>query len=164
MASLKLQSIKPKNMPKGKEYLQALEKSVQKTAGLVLRDLESTVKTWKHKPTFDVTITHTGNDYAITASTDDKPFVYVEAGTKPHIITPKRSKYLRFSSGYKAKTRPNVINSYPGGAFGSDIFAKSVRHPGFPGRHFTKAIASRRQKTLEQETSQAIAIIARKAE
>lgn len=164
MPSLKLQAINPPKLPSGAEYQKAFEKGAQRGAALVLRDLESTVKTWTHKPTFDLTITRQRGDYAITAGTDDKPFVFVEAGTKAHTIRPKRSKYLRFSSGYKAKTKVGIIGSKPGGAFGSDVYAKAVNHPGFPGRKFTVLIARRRQKSIEQEISQEVAKVARKAQ
>lgn len=163
MPTLKLQALKPPKMPSGAQYAKAMEKRVQKSAALVLRDLESTTRTWKHKVAFDVTTTRTGVDYAIAAGTDDVIYGYVNNGTKPHIIRPKRSKYLRFQSGYKAKTRVNIIGSIPGGAFGNDVFANAVRHPGFVGRNFIKAIQKRRQKTIEQEISQGIAEVARKA-
>lgn len=162
MVSLKLQAIKPPKMPTGEEYAKAMQAAVQKSAGLVLTDLQSTVRTWKHKPAFDVTITQVGDDYSVTAGTDDPIYGYVNDGTKPHPIRPKRSKYLRFSSGYKAKTRPNIIGSVEGGAFGNDVFSKGVLHPGFIGRRFDQAIAKRRQVTVAQEISQSIAKIARK--
>lgn len=162
MVSFKLKAIQPKGLPTGEEYARAIEKSVQKSAGLVLKDLEATVRTWVHKPVFDVTITQERGDYGVVAGTDDAIWGYVNKGTKKHAIRPKRSKYLHFSSGYKAKTRPNIIGSVEGGAFGNDVFSKGVLHPGFVGRHFDKAIAKRRQITVQQEVRQAIAIVARK--
>lgn len=163
MPTLKLKALKPPKMPTGAQYATAMQKRVQKTAALTLRDLEATTRTWNHKVAFDVTITQTGANYGITAGTDDTIYGYVNNGTKPHIIRPKRSKYLRFSSGYKAKTRVGIINSYPGGAFGSDVFSALVHHPGYPGRRFTQTIQKRRQKTAEQEISQGIAEVARTA-
>lgn len=165
MASLKLQSLKPKNLPQGKEYLDALQSAAQKTAGLVIRDLESTVKTWNTKVAFDVTITRIKGDYVVTAGTDSDVYKWVDGGTKRHIIRPKRSKYLRFKSGYAPKTRIGIIGSQPGGSFGTDVFTnQAVQHPGFKGRGFTKAIAKRRQVTITQEISDAIAKVVRKAE
>lgn len=165
MPSLKFQAIRPKALPDSKEYLDAFEKGAQKAAALVLSDLQATTKTWKHKPTFDVTITRDKGDYIIAAGTDDKIYGFVDAGTKAHIIRPKRSKYLRFQSGYRAKTRVGIIGSIEGGAFGNDVYTNTfVLHPGFPGRKFTITILKRRQKTAEQEISQNVAKVVRKAQ
>lgn len=164
MPSLKFKAIRPKALPDSKEYLDAFEKGAQKAAALVLSDLQATTKTWNHKPTFDVTITRDKGDYIVAAGTDDKIYGFVDAGTKAHVIKPKRSKYLRFLSGYRAKTRVGIIGSQPGGAFGSEVYAQSVNHPGFPGRKFTINILKRRQKTAEQEISQNVAKVVRKAQ
>lgn len=161
MPKLQLKALKPPTLPKGEDYAKAMEKATYKAAGLVLRDLQSTVRTWKHKPTFDVTITQNNGNYSVTAGTDDEIYGYVNDGTKPHVIKPKRSKYLRFSSGYKAKTRVGIIGSQDGGSFGNDVFSKGVYHPGFVGRKFTEKIAKRRQVTIEQEIDHSIALVAR---
>lgn len=161
MPTLKLHAIKPPKMPTSDDYLKAMQQAVQKSAALALSDLEATTRTWKHKPKFDVTITKTGNDYSVTAGTDDLIYGYVNNGTKPHAIKPKRSQYLRFSSGYKAKTSVGIIGSVQGGAFGNDVFSRGVFHPGFIGRKFDAAIAKRRQVTTVQEISQAIAKVNR---
>ncbi len=161
MPSFKLKAIVPKGMPTGAEYEKAMQKAVQKSAALALRDLASTTRTWVHKPVFDVTITQTGGDYSVTAGTDDQIYQWVNDGTKRHAIRPKRSKYLRFSSGYKAKSRPGIIGSVNGGSFGNDVFSKGVMHPGSRGRMFTQKIASRRQVTTRQEIEHAIANIAK---
>ena len=161
MPTLKITALKPTKMPTGAEYAKAMQKAVQKAAALVLKDLEATTRTWRHKPPFDVTITQKGGDYSVTAGTDSEIYKFVDSGTKPHQIKPKRSKYLRFSSGFKAKTRPSIIGSQDGGSFGDAIYSKGVKHPGTKARQFTKVIATRRQKTVEQEISQAIAKIVR---
>lgn len=163
MPSFKLKVTKPDSLPSGADFAKAFQEGIQKSAALALRDLQSTVRTWKHQPAFDVTITQQGGDYSISAGTDDVIYGYVDAGTRAHEIRPKRSKYLRWKSGYKAKTRVGIIGSQEGGAFGEDVFGKAVHHPGFPGRQFMKTIAKRRQVTIVQETSQAVAQVLRKA-
>ena len=161
MPAFKLTALKPPTLPTGEQYAKAMQAATYKSAGLALRDLQSTTRTWVHQPKFDVTITQQGGDYSVIAGTDDEIYSYVDAGTKAHEIKPKRSKYLRFSSGYKAKTRVGIIGSIPGGAFGSDVYSKGVFHPGFPGRKFTETIAKRRQVTTVQEISQSIAKVNR---
>lgn len=162
MVKLKLQAIKPPKMPSGDEYAKAVKAAVQKSAALVLKDLHATTRTWRTKVAFDVTITQVGDDYAVTAGTDNPIYGWVNDGTKRHAIRPKRGKYLRFSSGYKAKTKVGLINSYDGGSFGNDVYSKGVMHPGFIGRKFVEAIAKRRQVTVRQEIDQSIAKVARK--
>ena len=141
--------------------MKALEKSVYKTVSLAHRDLLSTVRTWEHKPKFDITVTRSGNEYSVAAGTDDKIYGFVDQGTKPHDIKPKRSQYLAFSSGYRAKTRVGIIGSREGGAFGDTVIASSVHHPGFPGRMFIQRIQKRRQVTMNQEGAQAVALVNR---
>jgi hypothetical protein len=161
MPSLKLSAITPKNIPSSKEYLRAIERAVKKTANASKRDMQSTTRTWDHKVDF-VVVEESGGDYSITVGTDDKIYGYVNDGTKPHVIRPKKSRFLSFRGGYRAKTRVGIIGSRAGGAFGDQVTAQEVHHPGFPGRNFIAVIAKRRQKTLQQETDQNIAKVARK--
>lgn len=161
MPTLKLQAIKPPKVPTGEEYAAAMKKAVDKSAALVLKDLSATTRTWKTKVAFDVTITQQGDDYSVTAGTDNQIYQWVNDGTKAHAIRPKRSRYLRFSSGYKAKTRVGIIGSVDGGSFGNDVFSRGVQHPGFIGRKFAEKIQQRRQVTTVQEISQGIAKVAR---
>lgn len=161
MPKLQLRALKPPTLPNGEAYAKAMEKAVYKAAGLALRDLEATVRTWTKKPTFDVTITKDDGNYSVSAGTDNEIYGYVDKGTKRHAIKPKRGKYLRFSSGHKAKTRVGIIGSIEGGAFGGDVFSRGVMHPGFPGRKFTQKIAQRRQVTTAQEIDHQVALVAR---
>jgi hypothetical protein len=157
MPALRLKPIIPKNLITGKEYAREIEKATQQTAALILRDFESTTRTWEHKPAFDITITREVDAYSIAAGTDDLIYLFVSEGTRPHLIRAKRSRYLVFQSGYRAKTRVGIIGSQEGGAFGDTQFAQSVQHPGTKARQFIAKIKSRRQTTLRQLTQQAIA-------
>jgi hypothetical protein len=161
--SIRLDVIKSGKQPTTQEYVTAMKTAVQKSANLTKRDLESTTRTWTHKPKFAVIVEENASLYSVFAGTNDQIYRYVDEGTKAHDIKPKRSKYLRFSSGYKAKTRVGIIGSQEGGSFGDNVFSeKGVRHPGFAGRHFIDLIAKRRQTTIDQETDQALAKVARK--
>ncbi|MDX2140300.1 MAG: hypothetical protein SF123_19595 [Chloroflexota bacterium] len=130
-----------------------LQKAQRKVIGLTKRDFNATVRTWKRKPTFTITTDSKG---VISVSTDNPIYGYVNYGTKPHIIRPKRGKYLWFQTGYKAKTRPRVISSSNGGASGKLARAKQVRHPGTAARQFDKIIAERRRKTYVEEMRKAV--------
>lgn len=162
MPNIRLTPILPK-LPKASEFRQAFEKAALKTAHLVERDLKSTTRTWTHQPKFSVNVLPIDNPYTIIAGTDDDIYGYVDAGTRPHTIRPKRSKYLRFYSGYRSKTRVNIIGSREGGSSGEAVFRQEVHHPGFAGRNFLAQIARRRQTTLEQEVSQNTAKVMRQS-
>jgi len=162
MTRLKLTAIVPQLVPQTAEYIKAMEQAVLKTMKLAQQDYESTQATWKHKAKFKLTEDHVHGNYRVTTGTNRvKPYLFVDEGTRPHIIMPKRSPYLAFASGYRAKTRVGIIGSQPGGAFGPTVFAAQVHHPGFPGRKFTITISKRRQVTLTQEVSHAIALVNR---
>lgn len=161
MPTIQFKAIKPGKLPTSQEYAAAMKKAVQKSADLTMRDLQATTRTWKHKPKFAIFVDENATGFMVSAGTNDAIYGYVDEGTKPHDIKPKRSKYLRFSSGYKAKTRVGIIGSQEGGSFGDSVFSQGVHHPGFPGRHFAVLIAKRRQKTIEQEIDQALAKVAR---
>lgn len=162
MPSIRLEAIKPGKLPTAQEYATAMKKAVQKSADLTRKDLEATTQTWKHKPKFAVVVEENATAFAVFAGTNDAVYGYVDEGTRPHDIKPKRSKYLRFSSGYRSKSRVGIIGSREGGSFGDNVFSQGVHHPGTAARGFTILIAKRRQKTLEQEIDQALAKVARK--
>lgn len=164
MPKLSLHAITPKSLTSSKEYAKAIKQAVMKSARLVERDYESTVRTWssKNKPKFDVITAELDGDYLVTAGTDSLLCMWVDEGTKPHIIRPRRSRFLRFRVGGRAKTTPNVIGSQAGSQGDSWRTADFVLHPGTRARNFTKKIKERRQKTVEQEISQSVAKIARK--
>lgn len=161
MPSLGFKAITPKHIPSTKEYLDAVRKGVQKTAKLVERDLESTTRTWKHKPKFYTGVSEAGGDYAITAGTDDLRYKWINDGTKPHIIRPRRAPFLRFRVGGSPKTQPGIIGSGPGSQGDQWRTAQFVQHPGITKRDFMRKIQERRQKTAEQEISQNIAKVNR---
>jgi hypothetical protein len=101
----------------------------------------ATVATWDHKPNFTVKKYKNGFEIRVTG-VNAKIWRFVSDGTRAHFIRPRRAKRLRFQSSYSAKTEPNVIGSSAGGAFGANVFAAQVRHPGTRARNFEKIISS----------------------
>lgn len=160
--SFRLEPIQPKRRIKSQDWITAYEKAQEKTIKLIERDLKATVRTWETVVRFKVRKVKTADGFGLEASTENRIYHFVDAGTRPHRISAKGGGLLRFQTGYVAKTRVGIIGSRQGGAFGDWRSAESVQHPGFPGREFTERIRRRRQTTLEQETRQALARIARK--
>ncbi len=106
-----------------------------------LRRYRRTTRTWSHQPEFTAMRESTGDSLAVLVGTDDPVYGYVDKGTKPHEITPKRPGYpLRFRGNYQAKTAVGVLNSGPGGASGDTVRAMRVWHPGTKARQFSEMI------------------------
>ena len=103
------------------------------------RELRSTVKAWKHKPSFSVK--YARDEISIT--TDDDLYALVDAGSPAHTIVPVRARRLVFQNKYKAKTSPGVIGSSSGGKSGVVVVAMRVSHPGFQARKFIEEIKKR---------------------
>jgi hypothetical protein len=127
-----------------------LRDALDHTANIVRDDFQKTTKTWSDKPTFRKDGPRlTGTGMEVTVSTNQEVYTYVTRGTRPHLIRPRRSRRLRFQTGYRAKTRPRIISSRAGGASGPVAFARAVQHPGTQARDFDIEIARRRQKNHE---------------
>lgn len=110
----------------------------------MLKDYQAGVKTWNHKPDFtSKTVINMNGGISIEVSTEDEVYTYVHEGTGPHDIRPRRARRLRFQNTYTAKTIPGLIQSRSGGASGDVVYSRGVRHPGFPGRFFSKPIKAK---------------------
>ena len=107
----------------------------------MLADYKRTTSSWSHRVTFEaMSDTQADGSFSVMVGTDDRIYGYVDLGTRPHIILPKRARVLAFQGGYRAKTSPGVLGSSGGGKFGATIFARAVRHPGTKARGFTRMI------------------------
>jgi hypothetical protein len=137
--------IRPKKLKIDEVRLQLLN-AIRAEGRAILKEYGKTVATWRRKPKFEQLIGLDKQQATVLVGTDSEIYKYVDEGTRPHRIVPRRARYLRFQVGYRAKTVPNVIGSTAGGKFGPIVYRKAVQHPGFPGRNFTKIIQHRRKK------------------
>lgn len=135
-------AIKPQRL-KDKSFRMTIYNKARAVGNAMKRDFEATTATWKHKPVFTVDVSTKGQGPAVLVGTSDQIYGYVNDGTKPHVIRPKRGRVLRFASGYTAKTSPGVIGSGAGGASGGAIFSRQVNHPGTKARNFDEIIAKK---------------------
>ena len=110
------------------------------------RDYERPTRTWQHKPHIIEEVETRGGKFEVMVGTDDEIFRFVDQGTRPHLIFPRKAKALRFVGGFRAKTTPGGLNSGQGGARGPLRFAAYVRHPGIKPRRFTETIQRRMNK------------------
>lgn len=162
-SSLVWKQIKPKRLNDKGLRLTLINKA-RKIGNDMKRDFEATTATWKHKPVFEMNVSTKGQGPAVLVGTDDEIYGYVNDGTKPHDIYPVNAKMLRFQSGYAAKTSPGVIGSGGGGASGSMVFSRHVRHPGTKARKFDEIIAKKWQPKFKREMEDAMKAAAKESE
>lgn len=129
---------------------------VQKTQPDIRRELEKTVRTWDHKPSWSLDHFFGVRAMWVKVYTDNVQYRLVNSGARPHEIRPRRAKMLRFQTGFRPKTRPRLIGSFAGGKFGSYISTPVVHHPGHEAREFDAQIAEEYQDTFKKDVQDAI--------
>lgn len=124
-----------------------LQEAMDKQVGpLLVKSHQRIVADWEHKPDFD-SRTQIRSDIIITTvypiGPNDKIWLFVDQGTKPHPIEAKNAPRLIFQTGYQAKTLAKPARTVSGGgkATGPVVVAKKVQHPGSEAREFSKTIA-----------------------
>lgn len=150
MGVVKAKVIKPKRL-KEKEMRLELLNGLRAVARKVTKDYEATVATWNEKPQFETVVSLKGGEAAFLVDTNSKIYEYVDQGTKPHIIRPKRAKRLVFAAGGSPKTTPRVIGSTGGSRGGTTVYSLGVKHPGTKAREFSKIISDKWQKQFRNE-------------
>lgn len=120
----------------------ALTKASKESLKEAEKEFDRTVKTWKHKPKFNIKITPmlmtlTTKRFEASITTKDKIYRYVNYGTKRHEIKAKKEDgMLVFTVGSKPKTTPGTLDASAGSDSGKTGAAKKVMHPGIKARRF----------------------------
>lgn len=154
MINIRLTSIKP--MREKILNPQLLERrlydALDQTGNIIRSDFRKTTATWKRPVSFHKTGPRKlKGELEVIVSTDNEIYSYVEYGTKPHPIVPKKKGgRLVFRAKYKSKTRPRLIGSRRGGSSGPIVIARRVMHPGTQPRQFSATIAKERDKDLRR--------------
>jgi hypothetical protein len=140
-----------------KNVQRAVQNALKNTAKNVQTDFKVVTQTWDHKPAFPIKDISNASQLGQEVSTTDEVFGYVEEGTRPHIITPKRGRVL-FIPGVNSrpKTRPRVIGSNKGGRDSTFVYTRRVQHPGTEAREFSPTIAKKWQAELPDIVQRAI--------
>lgn len=150
---IKLIPIKPKTTAANFARVErAVREVYPKAAGELLADFEKTVSTWDEKPRFRVRV---GRD-AVSVYTDNAIWRFVDQGTRPHTIRPRRASVLAFPGGYAAKTRVGSIIARAGGPSGDTRFAREVQHPGTKARGFSRRLRAKWKDKWPAMVQQAI--------
>jgi len=134
----------------------------------LIKSFEARVIGWQHRPSFGslggVKFRDRGGPGNLTGmsitigpkGTNKRFWVFVSVGTKPHLILPRRAKFLRIRGGYQPHTRRGRF----GGAglyIGDVVFAKSANHPGIAPRGFERDIADENAGFIFRTLSMALA-------
>lgn len=155
---IELKQVKPKRLKPDRIRLEVLNE-LKSQAKIIVGEYGKTTATWKTQVQFDYSLSTKSGDLTVVVAPNGpgaEVYGYVDDGTEPHDIYPVRAKRLRFLSGYKAKTRPNVIGSTSGGSYGEEVFRMHVRHPGTEARNFSKIIEKRRRAPFRKAMLAAI--------
>lgn len=139
-------------------YAEAIEEALDQTAQESKADYEKTTRTWQTQVNFTINKTK----YGRSIGTRNKIYGYVDQGTEPHIIRPRRAKRLRFATGGTPKTRINTIASYKGKRGTNWRTAMQVNHPGTKARNFTAVINTRNKRRLPKNMRAALKKAAQK--
>ena len=92
---------------------------------------------------------------------DAKIYRFVNDGTRPHKIRPKRAKALSFVTGgkgsYVPKTKPVGQFGGPGIVRGGErVYAQEVDHPGTKPRNFDLRISNKMAPVLAKAIREAV--------
>jgi len=111
---------------------------------------EATTATWKHNVEFAQGIVREGDVIIGQVSTSDRVYGYVNNGTEPHPIYPKKREFLSFQKEFTPKTKPGWIGSKNGGKSGEWVHPKFVERHAIEARKFDEAIAKEVEPKLKQ--------------
>lgn len=129
----------------------------------VKRELALPTRRWKHKVEFYEKPAEGAQSSGVDVGTEDKPYQWTDKGTKPHIIRPKKAKALAFNSVFRAKTKPDSLNSSAGTSKAPVAFAQEVHHPGSRARGFTKLVLKRSKARFPKAVDKAVRLAVQRA-
>lgn len=121
---------------------EALKEELEAPAKKLTTKYRRVVGQWEHKPVFAYRITVRSQQVKLTVyprGEGRQQFLWVDRGTAPYTIRPKNGGFLRFQTGYSARTGTGArYNVGTGTASGSWVSAKQVNHPGIAARKFSE--------------------------
>lgn len=82
---------------------------------------------------------------------------FVDLGTKPHVIRAKNAPFLKFQTGYSARTAPVAqFNKGTGQSSGAWVQKTEVEHPGTEARKFTETFMKKLTPPLQDRIQAAV--------
>ena len=136
-------AIIPRELLVDPHRLKAAMKNTLKQVAMASKvDFQVTTQTWQHQPKFETKI----GPFGAAVYTTDQRYQWINNGTDPYTIRPRRASALRFNVPFRAKTRPGKIRSGKGSRGKRVVYAKVVHHPGITARNFDIVIWQKWQK------------------
>lgn len=84
-------------------------------------------------------------------------WIWTDLGTKPHVIRAKNAPFLKFQTGYSARTAPVAqFNQGTGQSFGEWRQVTEVDHPGNEPRKFTETFMKKLTPSLQDRIQAAV--------
>ena len=145
-----------------KAFVETMKPVADRTVRRFQDDFKKTTQGFKTRITFRTVKKINDRGWIIAVGTDNEIYAYLNYGTKPHAIRPKKARRLRFRGGYTSKTVPGRLNTRPGGSSGDYVSAKEVQHPGTDARNFDKEIVRRNQQPIVDDVKDAFREAAKK--
>jgi len=144
-----------------KKYADAEVSQELRDTGLEMRTShEHVVREWTHKPTFKAEVNEQRYLKTVKIKVKGKNadiWTFVDKGTKPHEIAAKNVPFLKFQSGYSARTAPVAkFNQGTGQKFGAWVQKQVVHHPGNEARKFTETILKELSPPIEDRIQAAV--------
>lgn len=158
-----VKGIKPKKL-KAKQVRLNLLNALRAEGRIVKKELEKTTASWKGaKPTFTFAIGLDGTDAIVligpAGSTEGaQKWVWLDEGTRPHIIQARNAPNLVFQTTFTPKTKVKTFSSGPGNIAPPWRKTKKVRHPGIEAREWSTEIVKRRRKRFTRNMIKAAKI------
>lgn len=139
-----------------KAVLDTLQAEMEKFAPFLVKDFEKTTVNWEgEKPTFTPVLRVEPGmlrlQIRVTGPQKGRDkWKWINAGTRPHKILPKRAKRLKFQTGYQAGSTPGKTFTTRHQATGEVVFSKGVNHPGNAPRNWSEIIVKENQRPFER--------------
>lgn len=166
MVSIKFKIDLPKKKFGNKGWHDEIAKVQRQTSVPRLRRLfQQTVFGWSTKPSFGWSQSRNADSVTISmypTGPGSDIWELVNAGAKPHTITPRKNRFLSFRPGYRSATTVGSLQSRRAYRSGKYISRMKVDHPGFEGRNFTDLIAKEYENPFVREMQQALNDVAKK--
>lgn len=143
----------------------------RKVRPALVKSHELVVANWEHKVKFGARKNISADKiviYVFPTGENSEIWIFVDQGTKPHKITAKTVRGLRFQGGtYVSKTLARPARTVSGGGYVQNptwVRKESVNHPGTEARNFSVEIAEDIKPDFLREMENAFKQIAKQVE
>lgn len=134
-----------------KQIERETKKALKEEQRETIKDLKRATSKWKTPAEFTVE----KEDEGATIVTEDDRYIWVDEGTAPHTIVPKKNKFLKFRPGDRVR---NEIARRQSTQTSKDVavYTKTVHHPGIKPRNFTETVMRKREKKFTSAIEDAV--------